>query len=102
MGYLPGTTAPGVIRTIGTGSIQDISTCKNIVLNAMSRTAYAGYHVVIGSQANAHLPGTPFYQHGYKAPNFTAPVGEFGDVVMPINTFTIDFNEGVSCAQNSS
>merc|ERR1712110_1142075 len=27
--------AAGVIQTIGTGSIQDISTCKNIVLNAM-------------------------------------------------------------------
>merc|ERR1711972_1055127 len=51
--------AAGVIQTIGTGSIQDISTCKNIVLNAMSQTAYAGFHVSLGSQANAYMPGKP-------------------------------------------
>jgi len=104
---IPGLGAPGVIRAIGTGSIADVSSCKNIVINAMSQTDYPGFHVSIGSQANAYMPGKPFYSHGYKAPRFQVPVGEFGDVVLPLNTFTIDFNTAngdpdVSCAQNAS
>merc|ERR1712232_1449883 len=80
------------------------STCKNIVLNVNSETAYPGYKISIGSHNNAYMPGKPFYQYGYRA-DFQAPVGKFGDVVVPFNMFTIDFNnkgKSGSCAHNAS
>merc|ERR1712110_653733 len=75
---VPDLGAPGVIRGIASGNFNDVSTCKNIVLNVNSETAYPGYKVTIGSHNNAYMPGKPFYQYGYRA-EFQAPVGTFGD-----------------------
>jgi hypothetical protein len=102
---VPDLGAPGVIRGIASGNFNDVSTCKNIVLNVNSETAYPGYKVTIGSHTNAYMPGKPFYQYGYRA-EFQAPVGTFGDVVVPFNLFTIDYDlatgKSVPCAQNAS
>merc|ERR1712039_1046726 len=55
-------------------------------------------------KTNAYMPGKPFYQYSYKA-DFQAPVGEFGDVVVPFSNFSIDWDAGTgepitTCAQN--
>jgi hypothetical protein len=101
---IPSLGAAGVIQAIGSGNFADVSTCKNIVLNVNSKTAYPRYYVTIGSISNAKFPGTPFYQHGYKAV-FQAPVGQFGDVVLPFNSFTLDWDnsgKSVPCAENAT
>merc|ERR1712039_1081259 len=106
MGTVPSLGAPGVIRTIGEGTMSDVSSCTNIVVNLKSRYAYTGYYLSFGSISNSHMPGTPFYQYGYKAP-FQAPVGSFGDVVVAFDTFTLDWDDATgkaitSCAQNAT
>jgi len=103
---VPKLGAPGFIEMIGTGTVKDISSCTDIVLNLKSSSAYEGYKAGFGSNANAHMPGKPFYQHGYKAP-FQAPVGSFGDVVLPIHSFTLDWDDATgkpitTCAQNAT
>lgn len=101
---VPRLGAPGFIQAIGSGTVKDVSSCTNIVLNLKSSSAYTGYKCSFGSNANAHMIGKPFYQHGYKAA-FQAPVGAFGDVVLPFNSFTLDWDDATgqaitTCAQN--
>jgi len=103
---VPRLGAPGFIKSMGRGTFNDVSSCKSIVLNLNSKTAYKGYTVTIGSITNAHLASKPFYQYGYKA-NFEAPVGTFGDVVLPFSSFTLDWDDATglpvtTCAQNAS
>jgi len=103
---VPRLGAPGFIKSMGKGTFSDVSTCKSIVLNLNSKTSYKGYTVTLGSPTNAHLASKPFYQYGYKV-NFEAPVGTFGDVVLPFNSFTLDWDDATgkpitTCSQNAT
>ena len=58
--------------------------------------AYSGYFVTFG---NVHLPeGHDAY--GYKA-GFDAPVGEYGDVVVPSADFSSKWDEGTEESEES-
>jgi len=101
---VPFLKAPGVIHAIASGTTNDVSNCKSLVLNVNSKKPYSGYKISFGNAANAHYPGKPFYQHGFLTA-FQAPVGEFGDVVLPFNNFTLDYEAGSgkpasTCATN--
>merc|ERR1719436_732153 len=81
---VPFLKAPGFIKVVSNGQTPDVSSCKNLVLNVNSASAYKGYRV---SFSNAHYPGGKFFAYGYKS-NFQAPVGKFGDVVLPLKGFS--------------
>lgn len=86
---IPFLGAPGVIQATATGKTNDVSSCKNLVLNVNSKADFKGYHVSFSKDS---YPGTPFYQYGYKT-NFVAPVGEFSDVVIPFSDFSLNWDK---------
>lgn len=101
---VPFLKGPGVIHAIASGTTNDVSNCKSLVLTVNSARPYSGYKVSFGNKDNSHYPGKPFYQHGYLTA-FQAPVGEFGDVVLPFTNFTLDYAAGsgkptTTCATN--
>jgi hypothetical protein len=62
---------------------------------------YAGYRFLFGK---THDPDAGFFTHGYKS-HFDAPVGKFGDVVIPIKNFTDNWDDATgkpvkTCAEN--
>lgn len=71
----------------------DVSACKNLVLNVNSETNYTGFKVSFGS---VRYPGCKsvgcILASGYKSA-FEAPVGHFGDVVLPFSGFTLHWDE---------
>lgn len=87
---VPFLKAPGFIKAVSSGSTPDVSNCKNLVLNAKSKTDYKGFRV---SFSNDHYPGGKFFAYGYKS-NFQAPVGEFGDIVLPFSGFSSHWDDG--------
>jgi len=86
---VPFLQAPGFIKVESTGAIRDASACKNLVLNVRSLVDYKGYRVSFG---DAKYPGGKFFARGYKS-NFQAPVGSFGDVVLPFNSFSSHWDD---------
>jgi hypothetical protein len=99
---VPFLKAPGFIKTVSSGPTPDVSSCKNLVLNVNSKTDYKGYKV---SFSNAHYPGGKFFAYGYKS-DFQAPVGAFGDVVLPFSGFSSHWDDGTGepitkCADDS-
>lgn len=87
---VPFLKAPGFIKVSSTGSTPDVSKCKNLVLNVNSKTDYKGFRV---SFSTDHYPGGKFFAYGYKS-NFDAPVGKFGDVVLPFTGFSSHWDDG--------
>lgn len=84
---VPSLQAPGFITTRSDDQKvwADVSNCKSLKLTVKSLTDYAGYRVSFG-KARALVCGK-FFAYGYKAP-FTAPIGQFGDVVIPFSSFS--------------
>jgi len=99
---VPFLKAPGFVttRTQGSGWV-DVSSCSSIKVTAKSNVDYKGYRISFGY---AHAPGGGRFAYGFKA-NLTAPVGKFGDVVIPLTDFTDDWNDGTgnpvkTCAED--
>jgi hypothetical protein len=99
---VPSLNAPGFIKVVTNGATPDVSKCKSLVLNVNSETDYKGFRI---SFSNAHYPGGKFFAFGYKS-NFQAPVGKFGDVVLPFNGFSNHWDDATGepitkCADDS-
>jgi len=86
---VPFLKAPGFIKVVSSGAVPDVSKCKNLVLNVQSDGDYKGFRV---SFSNDHYPGGKFFASGYKS-NFQAPVGKFGDVVLPFSGFSSHWDD---------
>jgi len=79
----------------------DVSACTSLRLTLMASEPYSGYRVSFGT---IHLPEGR-HAYGYKA-DFDAPVGEYGEVVIPFTDFSAKWNEGtgdrmVSCREKA-
>mmetsp|Transcript_33456 Transcript_33456/g.106056 ORF Transcript_33456/g.106056 Transcript_33456/m.106056 type:complete len:209 (-) Transcript_33456:25-651(-) len=83
---VPFLRAPGFIKasTVDEQPFPDITGCAALALTAKASSPYAGFRLSFG---NAHAPGGKFHAYGYKS-HFTAPVGDFGTVTIPISNFT--------------
>lgn len=103
---VPSLKAPGFIKAQTDDGVLgkkwvDVSTCEGIKVNHKSMTDYKGFRVSFG---NAHAAGGGFFAYGYKA-NMKASVGEFGETMIPFNTFTDSWNDATgapvtTCAEN--
>jgi len=98
---VPFLNAPGFIQMLtrggGSGPYPDLSACTSLKMNLTATEEYSGYRVSFG---NVHLPEGR-HAYGYKA-DFDAPVGEYGDVVIPFTDFSSKWDEAtgdqiVSC-----
>jgi len=98
---VPFLRSPGFVQMVGTGSYPDVSACTSLRLNLMTTDDYGGYRLSFGT---VHLPEMQ-YSRGYHA-DFAAPVGEFGDVIVPFREFSSKWDPGtgdvvVPCAEDS-
>lgn len=106
---VPSLKAPGFIKASTNDGIfgkqfVDVSTCQGIKINHKSKTDYKGFRISFGT---AHAPSGGFFARGYKANIKPASVGEFGDIMIPFNTFTDDWNDATgnpvhTCAENQA
>ena len=78
--------APGFIqaRTVS-GNYADISSCHAFKLTLKANNGYKGYRFSFGDQ---HAQGGKLFAYGYKVTLEDVPVGDFGDVVLPFDSFT--------------
>merc|ERR1719384_1929146 len=94
---------PGFIQMEARGGeYPDVSCCSALKLNVMGMEEYAGYRVSFGTRRAK----TGFFAQGFKA-DFDAPVDEFGDVVIPFDMFSVEWDEAtgdqiITCADDSS
>jgi len=81
---------PGFITmtTWGFSGYPDVSCCEALTMTVMTAEEYSGYRVTFG-MAKAE---DARYAIGYKA-DFFAPVGEFGDVTVPFDGFSVKWDE---------
>lgn len=100
---VPALQAPGFITVESSDFAPwgDASHCKALALNVKSSTDYSGFRVSFG---HAHAKGGKFFAYGYKAP-FTAPQGDFGEVVIPFTNFSDFWDDATgniihTCAEN--
>jgi len=92
---------PGYIQMEARGGkYPDASCCSALKLNVMGMEEYAGYRVSFGTRRAK----TGFFAQGYKA-DFDAPVNEFGDVIIPFDQFSVEWDEAtgdqiITCAED--
>jgi len=85
----------------GKGTYPDVSCCDSLKLTVMGLEEYAGYRVSFGNARSK----SGFFAMGYKA-DFDAPVnGEFVDIVIPFNMFSVEWDEAtgdqiITCAED--
>jgi len=82
------------------GEYPDASCCTALKLNVMGMEEYAGYRVSFGTRRAK----TGFFAQGFKA-DFDAPVNEFGDVIIPFDMFSVEWDEAtgdqiITCAED--
>ena len=82
------------------GDYPDASCCSALKLNVMGMEEYTGYRVSFGTRRAT----TGFFAQGYKA-DFGAPVNEFGDVIIPFDQFSVEWDEAtgdqiITCAED--
>ena len=82
------------------GEYPDASCCSALKLNVMGMEDYTGYRVSFGTRRAK----TGFFAQGYKA-DFDAPVNEFGDVIIPFDMFSVEWDEAtgdqiITCAED--
>merc|ERR1711865_1271203 len=87
----------------GKGQYPDVSCCDALKLSIMSKDDYAGYRVAFGTERSK----TGFFAMGHKGNIDDVPVGEFGDVIIPFNMFSVEWDEAtgdqiVTCAEDPS
>merc|ERR1712028_317140 len=80
----------------------DVSCCESLKLTAMGMEEYEGYRVSFGTKRAK----TGFFASGFKG-NFDAPVGEYGDVIIPFDMFSVEWDEAtgdqkITCAEDPS
>lgn len=100
------TIVPGFIQMEsrgGIGQYPDVSCCDALKLSIMSKDDYAGYRVAFGTERSK----TGFFAMGHKGNIDDVPVGEFGDVIIPFNMFSVEWDEAtgdqiVTCAEDPS
>jgi len=101
---VPFLNAPGFIQMItrqdASNAYPDVSACTSLRLTLMAFEPYSGYRVSFGT---IRLPESR-HAYGYKA-DFDAPVGEYGDVIIPFADFSAKWDEGTgdamaSCREN--
>jgi len=100
---VPFLSAPGFIKmeTRG-GEFPDVSHCKALKINLMAMQEYEGLRVSFGVH---HREDAQPYVRGYKA-HFKAPVGSFGDVIIPFDDFSDNWDPYtgdvvVTCAEDA-
>eukprot|EP00592_Proboscia_alata_P006446 CAMPEP_0194356204 /NCGR_PEP_ID=MMETSP0174-20130528/3935_1 /TAXON_ID=216777 /ORGANISM="Proboscia alata, Strain PI-D3" /LENGTH=607 /DNA_ID=CAMNT_0039125725 /DNA_START=129 /DNA_END=1949 /DNA_ORIENTATION=- len=93
---------PGYIKTqsAGMAPYPDVSCCDSLKLTVMGMEEYGGYRVSFGTKRAK----TGFFATGFKG-NFDAPIGEYGDVVIPFNMFSVEWDEAtgdqkITCAKD--
>lgn len=92
---------PGFIQMEARGGeYPDVSCCSAMKLNVMGMEDYTGYRVSFGTRRAK----TGFFAQGYKA-DFDAPVDEFGDVIIPFDMFSVEWDEAtgdqiITCAED--
>jgi len=82
--------SPGFIRMEARGKgFPDVSCCEALKLVVKSTEDYEGYFVSFGTKAATK----GFFATGFKAP-FRAPVGgTFGEVIIPFEDFSVEWDE---------
>jgi hypothetical protein len=96
-------SVPGFIQMESRGGeYPDVTCCDAIKLNVMSMEVYDGYRFSFGTKRAK----TGFFAQGFKA-DFDAPlpIGEFGDVIIPFNMFSVEWDEAtgdqkITCADD--
>jgi len=92
---------PGFIQMEARGGqYPDASCCSALKLNVMGMEDYAGYRISFGTRRAK----TGFFAQGYKA-DFDAPINEFGDVIIPFDMFSVEWDEAtgdqiITCAED--
>merc|ERR1711865_212227 len=93
---------PGFIKTQSTGMkvYPDVSCCDSLKLTVMGMEEYDGYRVSFGTKRAK----TGFFASGFKG-NFDAPIGEYGDVIIPFDMFSVEWDEAtgdqkITCAED--
>ena len=96
-------SVPGFIQMESRGGeYPDVTCCDAIKLNVMSTVLYDGYHFSFGTKRAT----TGFFAQGFKADfDLPAPIGEFGDVTIPFNMFSVEWDEAtgeqkITCADD--
>jgi hypothetical protein len=84
------------------GEYPDVTCCDAIKLNVMSMEEYEGYRFSFGTKRAK----TGFFAQGFKADfDVPLPIGEFGDVIIPFNMFSVEWDEAtgdqkITCADD--
>ena len=63
----------------------DIRSCQAIALTLRTNASYDGFRFSFG---NAHAPGGKHFAYGYKTTLCSIPMDDFGDLVLPLDSFT--------------
>jgi len=85
----------------GKGTYPDVSCCDSIKLNVMGTQEYAGFRLSFGTKR----ANSGFFAQGFKA-GFNVPSGSaFGDVIIPFNMFSVEWDEAtgdhiIACADD--
>ncbi|GKY90283.1 hypothetical protein MPSEU_000002400 [Mayamaea pseudoterrestris] len=66
----------------------DVSSCQAIQLTLRTNNETAAYNGFRFSFGNAHAPGGKHFAYGYKTTLCNVPVGDFGDLILPFDSFT--------------
>ena len=80
----------------------DVSCCDSLKLTVMGMEEYDGYRVSFGTKRAE----TGFFASGFKG-DFDAPIGEYGDVIIPFDMFSVEWDEAtgdqkITCAEDPS
>merc|ERR1712032_1457681 len=85
----------------GKGAYPDVSCCDSLKLTIMGMEEYAGYRVSFGTKRSK----SGFFAQGFKADFNLTSVGEYGDVIIPFNMFSVEWDEAtgdqiITCADD--
>jgi len=87
----------------GEGTYPDVSCCDSLKLTVMGMQEYAGYRVSFGTKRAK----TGFFAQGFKADVDVPTIGQYVDVVIPFNMFSVEWDEAtgdqkITCAEDPS
>jgi len=85
----------------GRGTYPDVSCCDSLKLTVMGMEEYTGYRVSFGTRRSK----SGFFAQGFKADFDLPSVGEYGDVIIPFNMFSVEWDEAtgdqiITCADD--
>merc|ERR1712032_406066 len=88
----------------GKGTHPDVSCCDSLKLTLMGMEEYTGYRVSFGTKRSKR----GFFAQGFKADfDLPSPAGEYGEVTIPFNMFSVEWDEAtgdqiVTCEEDPS